>query len=41
MRVLESLLNFIEDLIVMIFEVNLGFDWKKLKFGSQFAILKS
>ena len=40
MLILEGLINFIEDLIAMIFEVNLGFDWKTLESGSQFAILK-
>jgi len=36
MRILEGLINFIEDLIerkISFFGVNLGFDWKKLKFG--------
>jgi len=41
MRILEGLINFIKDLIAMIFEVNLGFDWKQLKTRSQFTILKS
>ena len=40
MLILEGLINFIEDLIAMIFEVNLGFDQKTLEFGSQFVILK-
>ena len=36
-------LEFIEGLIArkkIIFEVNLGFNWKKLKFGARIIILK-
>jgi len=35
MRILKGLINFIHDLIArkLIFEVNLGFNWKKLKSG--------
>jgi hypothetical protein len=35
MRILKGLINFFEDLIArkIIFEVNLGVNWKKLRFG--------
>jgi hypothetical protein len=33
MIILEGLINFITELIALIFEVNLGFNWKKLKSG--------
>jgi len=39
----QGLIEFIEGLIAnkLIFEVNLDFNWKKLKFTSWIAILKS
>jgi hypothetical protein len=36
MKILEGLINFIEDLIarkISFFEINLDVHWKKLKFG--------
>jgi len=41
MIILEGLINFIAELIALIFEVNLGFNWKKLNSGDRFIILKS
>jgi len=37
MRILEGLINFIEDLFARksVFGVNLGVNWKKLKFGDR------
>jgi len=42
MRILEGLINFIEDLIArnQSFRVNLGVNWKKLKFGTEIGLWK-
>jgi len=41
MIILEALINFIAELIALVFEVNLGFNWKKLKSEDRYIILKS
>jgi hypothetical protein len=42
MRILEGLINFIEDLIArnQSFRVNLGVNWKKLKFVTEIGLWK-